>query len=121
MLESILFCDLWTCLCVDCTNPLAYGLKVFARLCRWHVTQQAQPDDLFGLVPSSSSDSTSLTYPVALEAILTAEVGLFSDLLASRTLQAASIFVAVCAFALALLVDCDLFGWRLVHDCGATR
>jgi hypothetical protein len=65
--------------------------------------------------------STSLTYPVALEAILTAKVGLFSDLLASRTLQTASIFVAVCALALALLVDCHLFRWRLIHDCGALR
>jgi hypothetical protein len=121
MLESILFCDLWTCLCVDCTNSLAYGLQTFARLCRWHVIQQALPGYPLGLVPSFSSESTPLTYPVALEAVLTAEVGLLSDLLASRTLQAASIFVAVCAFALAILVDCDLFCWRLIHDCGALR
>jgi hypothetical protein len=69
-------------------------------------------------VPSSSSESTSLTYPVTLEAVLTAEVGLFSQLLAGRALQATSIFIAVCALALALVVDRDLFCRRLIHDCG---
>lgn len=67
---------------------------------------------------SSSHESTSLTYPVALEAILAAEVCLFAQLLASRTLQAASIFIAVCTLAFALLVDGDLFCRCLVHGCG---
>ena len=67
---------------------------------------------------SSSHQSTALTYPVALEAILTAEVGLLAQLLASRALQAASIFIAVRTLAFALLVDGDFFCRCLVHVCG---
>jgi len=57
-----------------------------------------------------------LTYPAALEAILTAEVCLFSQLLASRTLQATGIVVAIGALTCPLLLDRHLFGWCLVHD-----
>jgi hypothetical protein len=66
----------------------------------------------------SSHKSTPLTYPVALEAILTAEVRLFAQLLAGRTLQTSSIFIAVCALAFAFLVDSDFFCRGLVHRCG---
>jgi hypothetical protein len=67
---------------------------------------------------TSLHESTSLTYPVALEAILTAEVCLFAQLLTGRALQAASIFVAVRTLAFALLVDGDFFCRCLIHGCG---
>jgi len=60
-------------------EPLAYGLHEFKEcLASQVVVQQARPGSLSFLVPSSSSESTSLTYPVALEAVLTAEEGLLS-------------------------------------------
>lgn len=66
-------------------------------------------------VRSSSSKSTALTYPVPLEAILTAEVRFLAQLLASRALQAAGVVVAIGTLAFALLVDGDIFCWCLVH------
>ena len=68
---------------------------------------------------SSSHESTSLTYPVALEAILAAEVGLLAQLLTGRALQAAGIFIAVCTLAFALVVDGNFFCWCLIHGCGS--
>lgn len=65
---------------------------------------------------SSSPESTALTYPVSLKAVLAAEVGFLAQLLACGTLQAAGVVVAVAALALALVVDRHLFCWCLVHD-----
>lgn len=67
-------------------------------------------------VPSTSSASTALTYPVSLKAVLAAEVGFLAQFLACGTLQAAGVVVAVAALALALVVDRHLFGRCLVHD-----
>lgn len=99
---------------------LAYGLQTLAWPCEWYSNgwQSDKLGQAILLVPSSPSKSTSLTYPVALEAILPAEIGLLSELLACRALQAAGIFVAVCTLALALLVDRHLRRRRLVHDDG---
>ena len=128
MLESILFCDLCSCLCVDCTavslrppdlvrpgHEMSMSMSMSMSTSTFTSPRQAI---LCPLRASSSHESTTLTYPVALEAILTAEVGLFPKLLAGRALQAASIFIAVCTLAFALLVDSDFFCWCLVHDCG---
>ena len=67
-------------------------------------------------VPASRLEA--LTYPVSLEAILTAEVGFLAQLLAVGTLEAAGIVRTVGAFAFALLVHCCLLGRCLVHGCG---
>lgn len=58
-----------------------------------------------------------LTYPVPLEAILTAEEGLLAQLLACWALQTTGIVVAVGALAFPVLVHGDLFRWCLVHGC----
>lgn len=57
----------------------------------------------------------ALTYPVPLEAVLTAKVRLFTQLLAIWTLQCACIVLAVRALAFPLLLDRHLFGRCLVH------
>ena len=72
-------------------------------------------------VPSALPESTVLTYPVALEAILAAKVRLLSQLLASRTLERTSIIVAVCALAFALLLNRHLFRRCLIHGCSLLR
>lgn len=59
--------------------------------------------------------SERLTYPVSLEAVLTAEVRLFSDLLTGGALQRSSVLVAIVTLTFPLLRHCDILRWGLIH------
>lgn len=125
MVESILFCDLWSCLCVDCRLVLAYALSNITscdwpRACCLFYTQPTRRVSLY--VPFSSWwPSTVLTYPVPLEAFLATEVGFLAQLLAGWALQGTGIVAAVIAFTFAFLLDRHLFCWSLIHDCYLDR
>lgn len=62
-----------------------------------------------------------LTYPVPLETILTAEIRLFAQLLAARTLQTAGVVGTVGALAFPFFGYRDFFCGCLVHRLRVLR
>lgn len=106
ILDSILFWDLCSALCVLC--------NLSARACDSHNPPREGLNALHRYVVHGT-----LTYPIPLEAVLTAEERVFAYLLTRRTLQRACIIVAIRTLALFRLRDCHFFRRSLIHLASA--